>query len=156
MTLDSSPLVAVLFAEPGYLDLVDRILEADDVLVGAPTLVETSLVLIGRLFTLQVLQQKNFAVRAFENQVYYVFANSVGHQGKGLWSSGDSKIVGPDSRILALANNRDETVIQAECDLSQAGRQYAREALAQPAFLRAAWKQMLTLCGRQLRLKICR
>ena len=48
MTLDSSALVAVLFAEPGYLALVDRILEADHVRVGAPTLVETSLVLAGR------------------------------------------------------------------------------------------------------------
>lgn len=48
MTLDSSALVAILFAEPGYLDLVDRILEADAVRVGAPTLVEASLVMSGR------------------------------------------------------------------------------------------------------------
>jgi len=48
MTLDSSALIAVLFAEPGYLDLVDRILEADHVRVGTPTLVETTLVLRGR------------------------------------------------------------------------------------------------------------
>ena len=48
MTLDSSVLVAILFAEPGYLDLVDRILEADHVRVGAPTLVEASLVTSGR------------------------------------------------------------------------------------------------------------
>ena len=48
MTLDSSALIAVLFAEPGYLDLVDRILDAGHVRVGAPTLVETSLVLAGR------------------------------------------------------------------------------------------------------------
>jgi ribonuclease VapC len=48
MTLDSSALIAVLFAEPGHLDLVDRILEADHVRVGAPTLVETSLVHAGR------------------------------------------------------------------------------------------------------------
>ena len=48
MTLDSSALIAVLFAEPGYLDVVDRILAADHVRVGAPTLVETSLVLTGR------------------------------------------------------------------------------------------------------------
>jgi ribonuclease VapC len=48
MTLDSSALVAVLFAETGYLDLVDRILAADHVRIGAPTLVETSLVLAGR------------------------------------------------------------------------------------------------------------
>jgi ribonuclease VapC len=38
----------MLFAEPGYLDLVDRILAADHVRVGAPTLVETSLVVAGR------------------------------------------------------------------------------------------------------------
>jgi len=40
--------VAILFAEPGYLDLVDAILEADVVRVGAPTLVETGMVLAGR------------------------------------------------------------------------------------------------------------
>jgi ribonuclease VapC len=40
--------IAVLFAEPGYLDLVDRILEADHVRMGAPTLAETSLVFAGR------------------------------------------------------------------------------------------------------------
>jgi ribonuclease VapC len=48
MTLDSSALIAILFAEPGYLDLVDRILDADHARVGAPTLAETSLVFAGR------------------------------------------------------------------------------------------------------------
>jgi len=48
MTLDSSALLAMLFAEPGYLDLVDRILEADQVRVGAPTLVEAGMVFSGR------------------------------------------------------------------------------------------------------------
>ena len=48
MTLDSSALIAVLFAEPGYLELVDRILDADHVRIGAPTLVEAGLVLAGR------------------------------------------------------------------------------------------------------------
>ena len=48
MTLDSSALVAILFAELGHLDLVDRILAADSVRVAAPTLVETSIVLAGR------------------------------------------------------------------------------------------------------------
>ena len=48
MTLDTSALVAVLFAESGYMDLVDAILEADVVRVGAPTLVETSLVFSSR------------------------------------------------------------------------------------------------------------
>jgi len=48
MTLDTSALIAVLFSEPGYLELVDRMLEADAVRIGAPTLVETSLVFEGR------------------------------------------------------------------------------------------------------------
>ena len=89
-------------------------------------------------------------MRAFENEVYYVFANSVGPQGNGLWSAGDSKIVAPDTRVLALANNRDETVIQAELDLSLAGRRYARDALQWPVFLRRHWKGMMGACKRQL------
>ena len=48
MTLDSSALVAILFAEPGHLDLVDRILQAEVVRVGTPTLVETETVLSAR------------------------------------------------------------------------------------------------------------
>ena len=47
MTLDSSVLIAILFEDSGYLDLVDRILTADHVRVGAPTLVETSMVFAG-------------------------------------------------------------------------------------------------------------
>ena len=47
-------------------------------------------------------------VRAFENAVYYVFANSVGPQGDGKWSAGDSKIVAPDGSFLQLADNRRE------------------------------------------------
>jgi len=48
MTLDTSALVAILFGEPGYLDLIDRILEAETVRIGAPTLVEAGMVLAGR------------------------------------------------------------------------------------------------------------
>lgn len=49
MTLDSSALLAVLFSEPGYLALVDRMLEADTLRIGAPTLVESSLVFESRV-----------------------------------------------------------------------------------------------------------
>ena len=48
MTLDSSALLAVLFAEPGYLALVDQMLEADVLRIGAPTLVEAGLVFESR------------------------------------------------------------------------------------------------------------
>lgn len=46
--LDSSALVAILLSEPGSMDLVDCILQADVVRVGAPTLVETSMVYAAR------------------------------------------------------------------------------------------------------------
>jgi ribonuclease VapC len=49
MTLDTSALVAILFSEPGHLALVDRMLEADVLRVGAPTLAEVSIVFAGRL-----------------------------------------------------------------------------------------------------------
>ena len=48
MTLDSSVLVAILLGESGHLSLVDRILEATSVRVGAPTVAETALVFAGR------------------------------------------------------------------------------------------------------------
>ena len=48
MTIDSSALLAILLGEPGALDLVDQILEADTARVGAPTLVETAIVLGNR------------------------------------------------------------------------------------------------------------
>ena len=91
------------------------------------------------------------AVRAFENQIFYVFANSVGPQGEGLWSAGDSKIVAPDSRVLALASNRDEMLIDAEIDLEEAARKYPQEALLQPRFLRQGWRRMISACRRQLK-----
>jgi predicted amidohydrolase len=83
------------------------------------------------------------AVRAFENEVYYVFANSVGPQGDGLWSAGDSKIVAPDSRVLPLDNNHDETIIKTKLDISLDSRKYARESLQEPPLLRIHFKAML-------------
>jgi predicted amidohydrolase len=145
--LDGLPATAIICHERRYPELVRL-----PVIMGAQIVFHPN----AGLDPLAVSRTKRrgrdgIAVRAFENQVYYVFANSVGPQGDGLWSAGDSKIVAPDSRLLALANNRDETIIQAELDLTKAGRKYAREAMRQPAFLRDAWKQMLGLCKGQLR-----
>jgi len=81
--------------------------------------------------------------RAFENAIPYVFANSVGPQGGGRWSAGDSKIVAPDRSRLALADNAGEAVISADLDLSKAAGSYARESLEHPRFLSAHWKRMV-------------
>ncbi len=81
--------------------------------------------------------------RAFENAVYYVFANSVGPQGAGTWSAGDSKIVAPDRTRLALADNEGEGVIVADLDLSKATGKYAADSLVHPRFLSSHWKRMV-------------
>ena len=57
MTLDSSALVAMVFSEPGYLDLVDCVLGAGSVRVGAPTLVEASMVVAGRRVKVTALDE---------------------------------------------------------------------------------------------------
>ncbi len=144
--LDGIPCTAIICHERRYPELVRL-----PAMLGAQVVFHPN----AGLDRLEVSKTKRrgrdgIAVRAFENQIYYVFANSVGPQGNGLWSAGDSKIVAPDSRVLALANNRDEMVIQAELDLTKAGRKYAREAQDQPVFLRNAWRQMLVACKRQL------
>jgi len=83
-------------------------------------------------------------VRAFENAIYYVFANSVGPQGGGRWSAGDSKIVAPDRTRLALADNAKASVIVAELDLRLATGSYAKDSLNHPRFLAPHWKRMIS------------
>lgn len=87
--------------------------------------------------------------RAFENAIYYVFANSVGPQGEGRWSAGDSKIVAPDERVLAIADNRSEGVIVADLDLALATRHYATRGLEHPRFLSRQWQKMVDTVKKQ-------
>jgi predicted amidohydrolase len=89
------------------------------------------------------------AVRAFENEIYYVFANSVGRQGGGKWSAGDSKIVGPDGICLALADNHSEAVLVTDIELTRATGKYAHEGRRRPPFLAASWRQMIALVQRR-------
>lgn len=49
MVLDSSAIIAILFREPGYERLVAALDAAEVVIVGAPTILETSMVLTSRL-----------------------------------------------------------------------------------------------------------
>ncbi len=81
--------------------------------------------------------------RAFENAIYYVFANSVGPQGGGKWSAGDSKIVAPDERYLQQADNEHTGVIVATLKLAEATGSYAQRALHAPSFLASQWSQMV-------------
>lgn len=145
--IDGVPCTAIICHERRYPELVRL-----PVMMGAKIVFHPN----AGLDTLAVSKTKRgghdgIAVRAFENQIFYVFANSVGSQGGGLWSAGDSKIVAPDSRVLALANNRDEKLVHAEIHPDQAGRKYALEALRQPVFLRRHWRTILAACRKRVR-----
>lgn len=49
MIVDSSALLAIIFTEPGYEAIVDRLAAADAPVAGTPTLAETGIVLQARL-----------------------------------------------------------------------------------------------------------
>lgn len=49
MIVDSSALLSIVFREDGFEDLLDRVLAADAVAAGTPTLAETGIVLEARL-----------------------------------------------------------------------------------------------------------
>jgi ribonuclease VapC len=49
MIIDTSVLLAVVFREPGYEALLDRLQAAEVLVAGAPTLAETAIVLHARL-----------------------------------------------------------------------------------------------------------
>ena len=49
MIVDTSALLAIVFQEPGYEDVLDRILSATVVAAGSPTLAEAGIVLHARL-----------------------------------------------------------------------------------------------------------
>jgi ribonuclease VapC len=48
MVVDSSALVAILLAEPGYERLLDGLIDAPEVIVAAPVLVESGMVMLSR------------------------------------------------------------------------------------------------------------
>jgi hypothetical protein len=84
---------------------------------------------------------------------YYVFANSVGPQGGGKWSAGDSKIVAPDGRVLRLADNENEALLVADLDLALATRKYALDSLEHPRFLAPRWRGMVAQVVRQSKIE---
>ena len=91
------------------------------------------------------------AARAFENAVPYAFANSVGPQGGGLWSAGDSKLLAADASVLRLAGNTRPQLLVADVDLTHATAVYALEGMATPRFLAPCWREMIRRVRREAR-----
>jgi predicted amidohydrolase len=143
--IDGVPVTSVICHERRYPELVRLA-----VMAGAKILFHPN----AGLDALAVSKKKRdgqdgIAARAFENAIYYVFANSVGPQGGGKWSAGDSKIVAPDEKVLKLADNSNEAVIVANLDLSKATGKYALRGLKRPAYLASQWKAMVQSVRRQ-------
>jgi predicted amidohydrolase len=146
-SLDGVPATAIICHERRYPELVRLPVMAGAQIVFHPN---------AGLDALAVSKAKRrgrdgMPVRAFENAVFYVFANSVGPQGGGKWSAGDSKIVAPDGTFLALADNRHEAVLVAELDLARATRKYALDSQQHPRFLAAYWRRLLPELRRRVR-----
>lgn len=89
MVLDSSVLVQLIFAEPGHRETLERILEAEVRLVGAPTLVEVGMVLTSRLgpdnlYLLdELLMRLEARVVPFETSHAYQALSAFRRYGKG-------------------------------------------------------------------------
>jgi ribonuclease VapC len=49
MIVDTSALISIIFKEPGFEELLDKIGKADEIGMGTPTLVESGIVLAARL-----------------------------------------------------------------------------------------------------------
>lgn len=146
-SLDGVPATAIICHERRYPELVRLPVMAGAQIVFHPN---------AGMDALAVSRTKRrgrdgIPVRAFENATYYVFANSVGPQGDGKWSAGDSKIVAPDGSFLRLADNRRERVLVESLDLSRATRKYALDSLKHPRFLASHWRRMIPELRRRVR-----
>lgn len=145
--LDGIPATAIICHERRYPELVRLPVMAGAQIVFHPN---------AGMDTLAVSRAKRrgrdgMPVRAFENAVFYVFANSVGPQGGGKWSAGDSKIVAPDASLLGRADNRSEGIIVADLKIALATRKYALDSLQHPCCLRPLWRRALLEVRRHIR-----
>jgi ribonuclease VapC len=92
--LDSSAIVAMLLKEPGYERLRDRLEAAEQVRAGAPTVLESSLVLCARLgltgktLLARFLQEAEIEVVEFAVDHWTVAADAYLAYGKGRHRAG--------------------------------------------------------------------
>ena len=94
MIVDSSAIVAILLKEPGYEHLRDHLAAAKQVSVGAPTVLESSLVLCSRLghagktLLARFLQEAEIEVVDFVADHWMVAADAFLAYGKGRHRAG--------------------------------------------------------------------
>jgi ribonuclease VapC len=92
--VDSSAVVAILLKEPGYQRLRDRLAASEQVSIGAPTVVESSLVLcnrlghVGKTLLARFLQEADVEVLEFTADHWTVAADAFVTYGKGRHRAG--------------------------------------------------------------------
>lgn len=89
MIVDSSAAVAVMLREAGYRVLAKALLEAPEVVIGAPTLFETELVLATRFgprarhLVVDFLEENEVCVAPFDGRHWELAAEAFLRYGKG-------------------------------------------------------------------------
>jgi ribonuclease VapC len=89
VVIDSSAFLAIHLEEPGWEDLVAKIAGSDVVLIAAPTLLETAMVLSGRaardsrLIVVGLLRELGAQVVPFTEDHYYAAIDAFLRYGKG-------------------------------------------------------------------------
>jgi ribonuclease VapC len=87
--VDSSALVAVVFQEPGYESLVDKLARSDASGIGTPTLAETGVVVLARLrrdpqgLLLNLLDQFDITEVPFGEAHWHEAIRAFRHFGRG-------------------------------------------------------------------------
>jgi ribonuclease VapC len=87
--VDSSAVVAILLREPGWEPLVDRLAAAPTAGIGAPTLVETGIVLaarmgiVGKSLLARFVQEAQLSTIPFTDQHWPIAVDAFLRYGKG-------------------------------------------------------------------------
>ncbi len=89
MILDTSAIVAIVFKEPGWEEILDKLAAADGTAVGVPTLTEAAIVISartkrdGRLLLARFLMEGSIAAVPFSEEHYGTAVDAWLRYGKG-------------------------------------------------------------------------
>jgi ribonuclease VapC len=89
MILDSSAVIAVITKEPEYSPILNAMVQADQLGIGAPTLTETGIVLTARLgisgktLLSRFVQEAELEIIAFTDDHWSIAIDAYFHYGKG-------------------------------------------------------------------------
>jgi ribonuclease VapC len=92
--IDSSAVIAILLKEPGYERLRDRLAASEQASIGAPTVLESSMVLcarlgrVGKTLLARFLEEAEIQVIAFTADHWTVAADAFIRYGKGRHRAG--------------------------------------------------------------------